>query len=321
MSLHNYYFRRLDKMQQGAYNTFKSALFAHKKRIFIDFIPNIHQALSALKHDCSAELYYVNWSNIEHCISFISSKCKISFMPKYLFSNDEVKAFNLEIGKIINAFSQIVNKSLLCRKVHDCLTLNVCYDSDETEKHKFRCNNHNIIGPLIEHKAVCEGIAKAYQFILNRRGIDCMTVYGRAMKSEGNYNKDYHAWNIIALNRKRYNVDVTWDRPIDLNGKKYPTYGYYCVPGKMFRDHISGLSVSCNCLKENLFYKAGRLFSSVKDLKELLNKPNKYDFSMIYVLGLSYETVLKAVKKYGKYKYRIIRTSEWEKCGMLVLVK
>lgn len=48
---------------------------------------------------------------------------------------------------------------------------------------------------------------------------------------------------------------------------------------------------------------------------------NKYDLSLIYVLGLQYDMVLNAVKKYGKYKYRIIRTSKWDKCGMLTLVK
>ncbi len=321
MPLYNFYFRRLDKMQQGAYNTFKSALIAHKRKITFEFIPNIHQALSALKHDCAAELYYVNWSNVEQCVSFISSECKIIFAPKYLFTDTEVKALNLKIEKIVSKFSRIQDRSLQCRKVHDWLTLNVRYDNDETEKHIFRCNNHNIIGPLIERKSVCEGFAKAYQFILNRLGIDCMTVCGRVMKSEQEYYKDYHAWNIIVLNGKRYNVDVTWDKPLELNGKKRPTYGYYCVPGKMFGDHISGLSICCDGLEENMFYKAGRLFSSMKELKEFLIKPNKYDLSLIYVLGLQYDMVLNAVKKYGKYKYRIIRTSKWDKCGMLTLVK
>lgn len=321
MSLRDYHYRRLNDMQKGAYDVYKGALLARKKRITIDFIPNIHRAISALKHDCAAEMYFVNWTGIENRISFVSATRKIIFTPLYFFTADKIADYSKRIDKLVQSFAKYKDKSLLCRKVHDWLTIHVCYDRDEVDKNLYRQNNHNIIGPLIERKAVCEGISFAYQYILNRFGIDCMTVSGRVLKAERQYYKDYHAWNVISLNGENYHVDVTWDHPIDINGKRHPTYGYYCVPTKLFKDHICGFNLKCESLSENLFYKSARFFSSVQQLKDFVSKRNPYNCCMIYVSNMTQDEIDKTIGKYGMYKYRIIRTTQWQQSGMIALMK
>ena len=321
MSLHDYFYRRLDDIQKGAYTALKSALLAHRKRITLNYFPNIHRALSALKHDCAAELYFVNWIGIENRLSFISAKCKMVFTPTYLFSAEEIAVYGKRIDKLVKSFAKYKEASVLCRKVHDWLSMNVMYDRDEIDKHLYRRNNHNIIGPLIERKAVCEGISLAYQYILNRFGIDCMTVSGRVLKTEGQYYKEYHAWNVISLNKSNYHVDVTWDRPIDIFGKKHPAYGYYCMPSKLFRDHICALFLKCESLEENLFYKAKRLFSSAQQLRLFVSQRNPYNCCMIYISNLTNDEVANIIKKYSKYNYKIIRTTQWRQSGMLLLLK
>lgn len=308
-------------MQKDAYDAYKSALLAHKKRIIIDFIPNIHRAISALKHDCAAELYFVNWTGMENRICFVSATGKIILIPRYLFTAAEIAAYNKHIDKLVQTFAKYKDKSLLCRKAHDWLSINVRYDSDEANKNSYKLNNHNIIGPLIEHRAVCEGVSLAFQYILNRFGIDCMTVSGRAMKSEGQYYKDYHAWNVVSLNGENYHVDVTWDSPIDINGEMRPVYGYYCMPLRCFRDHICGYNLKCESLKENLFFKANRLFSSLEELKDFVSQSNPYNCSMLYISNLTYGEINKIVKKYSRYNYKIIRTTQWQQSGMIVLIK
>lgn len=308
-------------MQKGAYVAFKSALFAHKKRIVIDFIPNIHRAISALKHDCAAELYFVNWIGIENRVSFISATCKIVLTPQYLFSTEEISKYDKRINKILKLFEKYKDKSMLCRKVHDWLSMRVKYNRDEIDKNLYKHNNHNIIGPLIERKAVCEGISLAYQYILNRLGVDCMTVSGKTIKPDGQYNKDYHAWNVISLNGENYHVDVTWDNPIDINGKKHPSYGYYCMPTRLFKNHICGLTLKCDSLEENLFYKANRLFYSVSQLKNFVSQRNPYDCCMIYVSNLTNDKIDGIIKKYGRYRYRIFRVTQFQQSGMIILMK
>lgn len=119
MSLRNYFYKRLDDTQKGAYTAFKSALLAHRKRITINYIPNIHRALSALKHDCAAELYFVNWIGIENRVSFISAKCKIVLTPIYLLSVEEIAEYSKRIDKIVKSFAKYKEESVLCRK---CMT-------------------------------------------------------------------------------------------------------------------------------------------------------------------------------------------------------
>lgn len=321
MSLRNYFYKRLDDTQKGAYTELKSALLAHRKRITINYIPNIHRAISALKHDCAAELYFMNWIGIEKRISFNSAKCKIVLTPIYIFSVEEIAEFSKRIEKVVKSFAKYNEASVLCRKVHDWFSLNVQYDYDEINKHVYRRNNHNIIGPLIEKKAVCEGISLAYQYILSRFGIDCMTVSGRVLKTEGKYYNDYHAWNVISLNKNNYHVDVTWDHPININGRRYPTYGYYCMPTKFFKDHICGLSLKCESLEENLFYKGERLFSSAQQLRLFVSQRNPYDCCMIYVSSLLNDEIDGIIKKYGRYRYRIFRVTQFQQSNMIILMK
>jgi len=55
-------------------------------------------------------------------------------------------------------------------------------------------------------KVVCEGYAKAFQYLCDLSGLDCICVSG-SMSS--GYVKNDHMWNVVTLNGKNYLVDVT----------------------------------------------------------------------------------------------------------------
>lgn len=63
-------------------------------------------------------------------------------------------------------------------------------------------NGQNIYDALIHRKAVCKGIAKAYQLLLSRYGIFCSLAVG----SLDGINR--HVWNVINIEDKFYNVDI-----------------------------------------------------------------------------------------------------------------
>ena len=52
-------------------------------------------------------------------------------------------------------------------------------------------------------KSVCAGYARAFQLIMQKLKIPTYYVLGFA--------KEDHAWNIVKLNGRYYNVDLTWD--------------------------------------------------------------------------------------------------------------
>lgn len=91
-------------------------------------------------------------------------------------------------------------------QVNDWLVDNVEYDTSEQE------NSYNLYGALVEKKAVCEGYAESFKYIMDKIGIPCVTVMGTAQNSEG--TTENHEWNYVELDGKWYAVDATWDDPI-----------------------------------------------------------------------------------------------------------
>ena len=80
--------------------------------------------------------------------------------------------------------------------LHDRLADHIAYEDGDRV--------HDAYGALVNGKAVCDGYTKAFQYLLQRVGIQSFMVTGT-----GNGGK--HAWNIVRIDGKYYNVDLTWD--------------------------------------------------------------------------------------------------------------
>ncbi|MCL1857583.1 MAG: autotransporter-associated beta strand repeat-containing protein, partial [Kiritimatiellaeota bacterium] len=71
---------------------------------------------------------------------------------------------------------------------------------------------HNILGvmDLNTPGPVCESYACAYTYILNRLGLEALTVFGMA-GNLGSGGGGGHAWNLVKIGGQYYNTDPTWD--------------------------------------------------------------------------------------------------------------
>ncbi len=70
-------------------------------------------------------------------------------------------------------------------------------------------------GALVEGKAVCEGYARAFQYLLNAAGIPATAVAGRDEEDQP------HLWNAVRLDNAVYYVDPTWDDTDDMVSYTY----------------------------------------------------------------------------------------------------
>ncbi len=87
-------------------------------------------------------------------------------------------------------------------KICDYIARNITYDDDGVIDTSI--SNQNLIGPLFNGKAVCEGYSKFLQQMLSLIGVQSIIVQGGPSKEEGG-----HVWNQVLVDDKWYNVDVT----------------------------------------------------------------------------------------------------------------
>ncbi|WWR14864.1 transglutaminase domain-containing protein [Lachnospiraceae bacterium JLR.KK008] len=129
-------------------------------------------------------------------------------------------------------------------------------------------DNQNICSVFLGGKSVCQGYAKAAQYLFDRIGIYSVFVSGRVESGED------HAWNIVRVDGDYYHIDTTWgdasyvaDGPGSGYDGKLPeiNYEYLCVPDRqLFRTHTIGSVVpvpECNSMTANYYVREGAYFT------------------------------------------------------------
>ena len=110
------------------------------------------------------------------------------------------------------------------KKVHDYLCNHFEYD------HRDQYTNYTDIEGFRDGRMVCQGYALATYYILNSCGIPTRIITGYGGTGTGDTN---HAWNLVNLNNKWYNLDVTWD---DTDSSKI-RYTYFLKSDADFPEH------------------------------------------------------------------------------------
>ncbi len=145
--------------------------------------------------------------------------------------------------------------------VYETVIYNTEYDS-------LAPDNQNIYSVFVNHRSVCQGYAKAVQYLLERLGIECALVFGTVEGGEG------HAWNLVKVNGDYYYVDATWGDPSYqiVNGETTEeylpeiSYDYLCITTEqLLRTHVIGDYVPmplCEAEKNNYYIRQGVWFSA-----------------------------------------------------------
>ena len=103
------------------------------------------------------------------------------------------------------------NSVLKAEKVHNLLVSIIEYEDASNNTNQF-----TIYGALHDRKAVCEGYARAFKYLMEQINVLCVLVSGTATNSQG--ETETHAWNYIQISNQWYAVDVTWDDPVVVGG-------------------------------------------------------------------------------------------------------
>ncbi|KAJ52122.1 hypothetical protein BD780_000100 [Clostridium tetanomorphum] len=113
------------------------------------------------------------------------------------------------------------------KAIHDYIVANIAYDTSLTKFTAYEA--------LYSGTTVCQGYAMLAYKMLNQVGIETKIVVGEANNGS---STESHAWNLVNLHGKWYQLDCTWDDPVpDRKGRV--RYDYYNITDeKMGQDHF-----------------------------------------------------------------------------------
>nr|MBQ8253330.1 hypothetical protein [Lachnospiraceae bacterium] len=140
----------------------------------------------------------------------------------------------------------------------------------ENTEYVLNCeNNQNICSVFLNGQSVCQGYAKAAQYILTRMGIEITLAYGRV-------ENDFHSWNLVRVDGDYYYMDPTWGdagyvRPGSSTEREDPrsvNYEYFLITTKQIAnsheiDNVVPLP-ACVSARNNYYVREG-LYLSVYD--------------------------------------------------------
>ena len=184
-------------------------------------------AIEAFTYD-NPDVFYIDvtkmYINIETIQKIFSTKYNVYINsakdPTYLLdgftSKEQIDQCESQVIAVKNQIlNQIAGKNDIekMRYIHDYLVDTIEYDQKFVEK-----NIYNIYGALVSKTCVCEGYAKASQYLLNEAGLENIIITGTATNSDG--KTENHAWNYVKIDEKWYAIDTTWDDPIIVGGGK-----------------------------------------------------------------------------------------------------
>lgn len=253
----NYYFEQLGTEERILYVECYQILSMQAEEILLstknaDLLPVVYQCVI----NDHPELFYLNGYTYTQYTRQEEVQY-ITFSGRYLYGPAEVA----ERRKRIDAAVEEKMDRLMgsddyetVKLVYEDLILSTDYSMDSPD-------NQNICSVFLDKRSVCNGYAKAAQYLLNYMGIPCIIV-------NGNANGSSHAWNIVEIGGAYYHMDVTWGDPSyyseeteEKAGAPDIDYSYLCVTTEeICKNHSIDTAFAlpeCVSVQDNYFVREG----------------------------------------------------------------
>ncbi len=102
--------------------------------------------------------------------------------------------------------------------IHDYIINNTKYDQNRSDKNIFEYKSNNAYGVLIEGYGICSGYTDSMMLFLEKLNIKSYKV-----------SSENHVWNKVFVNNNWYNLDLTWDDPVNSDGSDSLEHNFFLV--------------------------------------------------------------------------------------------
>ena len=184
--------------------------------------------------------WYIYYAMLNDHPEFFSLRNDSDLIECYTLTDDDYKAYMYSISAVsateakqqkafydaVDNFMKDIDLSLSDEEIelaiHDKLIDLVSYDYELLERSDnpdFDDLGFTAYGALVcnskgvPNYSVCAGYSYAFEYLCQQAGIPCSVIAGDAIDLEDPEDQEEltHAWNIVKVNGKWYELDVTWD--------------------------------------------------------------------------------------------------------------
>lgn len=255
-----YAYYTLDGKDRKLYLEVLDALKQRKKDITVSTVePDKLKSVFTCVMSDHPELFYVDgYQYTKYTVGDMITR--ISFYGTYSMTETEIGQYQKAIDEYVNlclaGMPRTEDEYVKTKYLYDYLIAKTEYDKEAP-------NNQNICSVFVENRSVCQGYAKALQYLMQKSGMVSMLVTGFA-EQEG------HAWNLVRVNGAYYYVDATWgdasytftEESTSYLGEMPPiNYDYFLVTTKdLYVTHEPDESIrlpECVSQKDNYYVREG----------------------------------------------------------------
>lgn len=178
-----------------AISRIKKAIKEYKKEVSLSDLKLNNEEASILFHEVIFQKDY--FYAVEATYLYYSPETVDSLEIKYLCKKKDLDSYKKKLISAMNKYLKPVQESWTDIQkiiyIHDAIIRNTTYSTSNKK-------NHYAYSALVDNVACCDGYTGAFSMLLNELGIKSSFAFTSS-----------HAWNMVKLNGKWYNVDCTFD--------------------------------------------------------------------------------------------------------------
>lgn len=242
--------------KQELYEVLSEQLMNRSKNFYIDYQGSMDQELKKIGRQLNSEKTETYWKGMYTLLQNMAESVDDPFTTSdsdyltgiidssfiyyidglfcfesmtYYETAAQTQKVDTKIDKVLKRFNLYEEADPIAAvdRIHRYIINRVAYDYRNENK----CN-YSAYDGIFHQRTVCNGYALLAYKMLNALEIPCKYISGMAENDDG--EMQLHAWNMVKIGKKWYNLDITWDDNDD--GRIY--YDYFLQGNKMFeKDH------------------------------------------------------------------------------------
>lgn len=216
------------------------------------------------------EIFYVNGYTLT-TRTLGETVQEVSFQAVYTFTQAEARERAARVGEAADAVLSSLTPDMddyeKLKLLYEAVVLGTEYDLNAPE-------NQTLCSVFLYGRSVCQGYAKAFQYLCQRAGIPAVLVTGTVNAGEP------HAWTAVRCNGAWYYADPAWgdvsyqtkdggeqdpEGSLSAGQKEQVDYGYFLVTARqLFLTHTPDetfLLPECTSMTDNYYVREGLYFS------------------------------------------------------------